>query len=297
MSAPQAHPCCAPSSDTDGPAVPQTTAPPDLVDALGSGACGQLTLVGLPAGRFLMGSQDAQAYPEDGEGPVREVEVGSFAMASTTVTVAEFAVFVAETDHRTDAEVHGDSLVFSGLLSPQVRRDAAAVRDAPWWRAVPGACWYAPEGRGSTVRERAEHPVTHVSHRDARAYAEWVGARLPTEAEWEYACRGGLVQQPFPWGGVREPEGRRLMNTFSGEFPERPDGTVGTVAVRSFPPNRFGLFETTGNVWEWTSEAALRGGSYMCHDSYCRRYRTSARTVADPETSLGHTGFRLASDL
>lgn len=298
MAAPRGRTCCAPPSGVVDPAAHgTTTAPRRLLDELGAAGPGELTLIGLAGGRFLMGSEDSWAYPEDGEGPVRWVDVAPFAMAATTVTAADFAVFVAETGHRTDAEAYGDSLVFSGLLSRRARRGEPAVRDAPWWRAVRGACWFAPEGPGSTVRGRETHPVTHVSHRDASAYARWVGTRLPDEAEWEYACRGGLSQQPFPWGGVREPEGRRLMNTFVGEFPDAPEGDVGTVAVRSFPPNRFGLYETTGNVWEWTSETVLRGGSYMCHDSYCRRYRTSARTTPEPNTSLGHTGFRLAADV
>ena len=152
------------------------------------------------------------------------------------------------------------------------------------------------------VEGRADHPVTQVSHRDAVAYATWVGGRLPTETEWEYAARGGLDQQPYPWGSEREPGGTPRMQTFHGTFPDQPTAPVGTEAAAAFPPNGFGLHTMTGNVWEWTSSPfapgddrpVLRGGSYLCHASYCRRYRTSARTASTPDTSLGHTGLRIA---
>lgn len=296
-----------------------------LLTELAALAPQDLAMIGLRGGTFLMGSEDPLAYPEDGEGPVREVGVKDFAIAATTVTVAEFAAFVAATGHRTDAETHGDSLVFTGLLAEGLHETSPAVQATPWWRQVTGATWFHPAGpgapgvagmtgvagvpgsslEGSTLEQWAGHPVTHVSHTDAEAYAQWVGARLPTETEWEFASRGGLEQQPYPWGSVREPDGRARMNTFAGDFPNGPTTPVGTVPADSFPPNGFGLHNTTGNVWEWTSSEfsaqddrpALRGGSYMCHDSYCRRYRTSARSAATPDTSLGHTGFRLALDL
>lgn len=263
-----------------------------------------LRMVGLGGGTFRMGSEDPMAYPEDGEGPVREVDLAAFAIAATTVTVAQFSAFVQATGHRTDAETHGDSLVFAGLLDEATLARAPRVASTPWWVQVTGATWLRPAGPGSSAvgAERADHPVTHVSRRDAEAFADWAGARLPTEAEWEFAARGGLTGQPFPWGAVREPDGRPRMNTFPGVFPDGPTGPVGTMSAEAFAPNGCGLFNMTGNVWEWTGDAfshddqrpALRGGSYMCHDSYCRRYRTSARTAATPDTSLGHTGFRLA---
>ena len=182
-------------------------------------------------------------------------------------------------------------------------RRRGVVAATPWWHVVPGASWRSPRGPGSDVTNLPDHPVTQVSHRDAVAYADWAGGRLPTEQEWEWAARGGLVQQPFPWGAEREPDDQPRMNTFVGEFPQ-PTGPVGTVTVRSFAPNAFGLFNTTGNVWEWTASPfsdwdrrpVFRGGSYLCHDSYCRRYRTSARTANTPDTALGHTGFRIAAD-
>ncbi len=310
---PTAGACCgpsraAPSSETKRPT---TTANPTtgagakaaVVAELAASAGGELQLIGLGAAEFQMGSEEALAYPADGEGPVRTVRVESFAISATAVTVAEFARFVQATGHLTDAEQYGDSLVFQGLLAPE-RRDLmpAPVASTPWWRQVPGAYWFAPEGAGSTAKGREDHPVTQVSQRDAQAYAAWVGARLPREEEWEFASRGGLDQQPYPWGNVRDPDGQRRMNIFPGEFPEGVAGEVGTKPVASFEPNGFGLYNTTGNVWEWTAsrfntgsdDPVMRGGSYMCHSSYCRRYRTSARTSASADSSLGHTGFRLA---
>ncbi|WP_147104726.1 SUMF1/EgtB/PvdO family nonheme iron enzyme [Nesterenkonia populi] len=300
--------CCGPARNEG--AVPEAAAPgldddAALVRELAAVAGSDLRFVGLAGGTFLMGSEDPLAYPEDGEGPVRSVQVSPFAIAATTVTVAQFATFVAATGHVTDAERHGDSLVFKGLLPDELREASPSTAEAPWWRQVAGASWLRPEGPGSSVLCREDHPVTHVSQRDAAAYAAWVGARLPTEAEWEFASRGGLEQQPFPWGAEREPDGEPRMNTFPGEFPDHPGAPVGTVPASSFPPNGYGLHSMTGNVWEWTSgrwsaadpRPVMRGGSYMCHASYCRRYRTSARTASTADTTLGHTGFRLAVDV
>ena len=295
--------CCSPqrggSSAAQGAA--RNTGSSRVLAELAALAASDLRMVGLQGGTFLMGSEAPEAYAEDGEGPVREATVGPFAVSPTTVTNAEFAAFVLETGHRTDAEIHGDSLVFAGLLSEESKSAAPAIRDAPWWRQVSGATWLYPAGDDTSVLDRPDHPVTHVSQRDALAYAQWAGARLLTETEWEFAARGGLQQQPFPWGGVREPNGTPRMNTFPGQFPDHPDAPVGTVAATSFEPNGYGLHNMTGNVWEWTTSrftsgqdaAVLRGGSYMCHASYCRRYRTSARSAVTPDTSLGHTGFRI----
>lgn len=297
--------CCGPVRET-ADRRPGGSADSDgkMLERLAADANGELRMIGLAGGTFLMGSTDRFAYPQDGEGPVREERVEPFAIAPTTVTVAEFAVFVLDTGYRTDAEKLGDSLVFQGLLPERLRSRAPVVTQTPWWRQVEGACWHRPEGPGSSAEARSAHPVTHVSQADAAAYAEWVGARLPSEAEWEFASRGGLEQQPFPWGAVREPDGTARMNTFPGDFPDGPTGPVGTVPAASFAPNAYGLYNTTGNVWEWTSgvfggtdgRPVLRGGSYMCHASYCRRYRTSARTAVTADTTLGHAGFRLALD-
>lgn len=302
--------CCgpergpAPAESTSGPDAGSdagSDAPAELLESLAARAPEDLQMIGLTGGSFLMGDDGPLAYLQE-EAPVRETTVDPYALAATTVTVAQFAAFVQATGHRTDAEIHGSSLVFSGLVSEQSSGVSPTVAGTPWWLQVAGASWHRPEGPGSEVLGREDHPVTHVSRRDAEAYAQWVGARLPSEAEWEFAARGGLVQQPFPWGGVREPEGVPRMNTFEGEFPDAPTSPVGTVAVTEFPPNGFGFHNMTGNVWEWTTgvfsrqdpREVLRGGSYMCHASYCRRYRTSARSATTADTSLGHTGFRLA---
>lgn len=255
--------------------------------------------VDLPGGPFLMGSEDALSYPQDGEGPVRRVTVPAFSISATAVSVAQFAAFVEATGYLSDAERFGDSLVFAGQVGPGV---GTPVREVPWWRQVAGASWRHPEGPGSDIAERADHPVTHVSQRDAIAYTRWSGTRLLSEAEWEYAARAGLEGRVFPWGDDREPDGVPRMNTFTGEFPDGPTAAVGPVPVDSYEPNGFGLFNMTGNVWEWTastfsrhdSRPVLRGGSFLCHDSYCRRYRNAARIANTPDTSLGHTGFRVA---
>lgn len=296
--------CCSPQPG-DRPiarSTPQPTESVGIVKELARMAPQELRLVGLRGGTFLMGSEAPEAYAEDYEGPVREVTVKPFAIAPTTVTNAQFAAFVEDTGHVTDAEHYGDSLVFEGLLSDHLRDTTAAVQATPWWRQTPGATWLYPFGDDTSVLDRPDHPVTHVSHRDALAYARWAGGRLLTEIEWEYAARGGLEQQPYPWGNVLEPDGEARMKTFSGRFPDQPDETVGTVAADAFEPNGYGLYNMTGNVWEWTSShfhpehqptPVLRGGSYMCHASYCKRYRTSARSTATADTSLGHTGFRI----
>lgn len=260
-------------------------------------------LVELHGGRFLMGSQDPDAHPADGEGPVREVAVAPFRIAALAVTVEQFAAFAGATGHLTEAERLGWSFVFAGLLPddfPPTRANATA----PWWRQVPGASWRAPAGSGSAAQ--ADHPVVHVSWHDAQAYCAWAGGRLPSEREWEFAARGGLEQARFPWGDELTPGGEHRCNVWQGDFPAHntlEDGYYGTAPADAFPPNGFGLHNTSGNVWEWCAGAflqpdlrAMRGGSHLCHASYCNRYRVSARTGATPDSSSGNTGFRLVAD-
>jgi len=272
-------------------------------------------LVDLPGGAFTMGTDGRYGYPEDGEGPAHEVVLGAFAIAPHAVSNAEFAAFAAATGHRSAAERFGWSFVFAGLL-PADFPETRAVAGAPWWRQVEGADWAHPEGPQSSIEGRGDHPVVHVSFVDAQAFCEWGATRLPTEAEWEFAARGGIAGARFPWGEEAEPGGERRMNVFQGRFPVA-DGHAGTVPVDAFGPNGFGLYNVTGNVWEWTSDwfdpdyyrdspredprgpdsgvqRAMRGGSYLCHASYCSRYRVDARGANIPDSSVGNLGFRVA---
>jgi len=265
-------------------------------------------LVDLPGGVFPMGDDSAWSYPDDGESPVRRVVVDGFAMGAHAVTNDDFASFAEDTGHRTDAERLGWSFVFAGLL-PDGFPDTRAVAATPWWRQVPGASWRAPEGAGSTLAGRGDHPVVHVSLADARAWCSWAGVRLPTEAEWEYAARAG-TSTVWPWGDELAPDGKHRANTFQGVFPDvdtAEDGWAGTAPVRSFEPNAFGLWNLVGNVWEWTDDVFVspadpsgertvtKGGSYLCHESYCRRFRPGARSGSTPDSSAGNIGFRPAS--
>ena len=272
-------------------------------------------MVKLKGGSFLMGSED-KTFPADGEGPIRKVKVNPFWMDKSAVTNAQFSEFITATNYVTEAEKFEWSYVFYQFL-PDHYPPTQGVASAPWWRQVFGATWSHPEGAHSNIDDRLDHPVVHVSWNDAVAYANWVGKRLPTEAEWEFAARGGLKQKRYPWGDQLVPNGKHRCNIWQGEFPnknEAGDGFLGTAPVESFEPNRYGLFNMTGNVWEWCSDwfspshgenrnnptgaefgtgKIVKGGSYLCHDSYCNRYRTSARTSNTPDSTTGHMGFRL----
>ncbi|WP_405931400.1 formylglycine-generating enzyme family protein [Streptomyces sp. NBC_00827] len=307
--------CCTPSRGEPArqAAVSVSSVPPAGLRADG--------MVRVSGGLFLMGAEDEWAVPGDGEGPVHPVRLAPFWIDRLAVSNAEFQNFVDATGHTTDAERYGWSFVFAGLL-PVGFPDTRAVAEAPWWRQVHGACWRHPEGPASDVRERADHPVVHVSWNDAAVYAAWAGKRLPTEAEWEYAARGGLEQRVFPWGDELEPDGEHRMNVWQGGFPghnTRADGWYGTAPVTAYPRNGYGLHNMCGNVWEWCADwyspiyygssprddppgpsigvqRVIRGGSYLCHASYCRRYRVAARSSSSPDSSTGNQGFRCARD-
>lgn len=266
-------------------------------------------MVALEGGTFSMGAEGPECVRADREGPVREVEVAAFSIDPCAVSNRRFAAFAAATGHVTDAERFGWSFVFGGLLPDEFPDTRGAVQ-APWWRQVFGADWRQPEGPHSSIDDRLEHPVVHVSWRDAQAFCRWSDARLPTEVEWEYAARGGLVQKRFPWGDELEPGGEQRMNVWQGTFPAEntlEDGFLGTCPVDAFPANGYGLHNTSGNVWEWCEDLfdvdrpgeearATRGGSYLCHHSYCNRYRVAARSSNTADTSTGNTGFRCARD-
>jgi sulfatase modifying factor 1 len=314
-SADAAAPCCAPARSATAHASPPllTRADPPLNHGF----------VAIPGGDFLMGTDDPEGFPSDGEGPVRRVTLRPFLLARYAVTNDQFAAFVAATEYQTEAERFGWSFVFH-LLVPR-RRGVEVVGnagDAPWWRGIAGACWHAPEGPGTTLKGRGDHPVVHVSWHDALAYCVWAGVRLPTEAEWERAARGGLEQRRYPWGDVLTPGGKHRCNIWQGQFPARntaEDGHVGTAPVGSYRPNAYGLHNMAGNVWEWCADwfsathhlnaprtdptgppdgnaRVIRGGSYLCHRSYCNRYRVAARSANTPDSSTGNTSFRVASD-
>jgi formylglycine-generating enzyme required for sulfatase activity len=276
-------------------------------------------MVHIHGGRSRMGNHHGDGYPADGETPVHVVDVSDFWISATTVTNAEFGEFVDATGYVTDAERYGWSFVFEGFLD-QRRPPTRSVAATPWWRQVLGASWRQPEGPGSDIARRLDHPVVHVSWNDAVAFCQWVGGRLPTEAEWEYAARGGLEGQRFPWGNDRNPGGKHRMNVWQGTFPSKntgADGYRGTGPVRVYEPNGYGLYNMTGNVWEWCQDwcdpryyahsperdpqgptlgtnRVMRGGSYLCHRSYCNRYRVDARSSNTPDSSTGNCGFRVA---
>ncbi|MEM9418728.1 MAG: formylglycine-generating enzyme family protein [Planctomycetota bacterium] len=358
MSAPKA--CCTPSASSNPGSSPAYTGPLQAVlEPIRHADQGSTDgMIELPGGPFLMGTDYPKGFPDDGEGPVREVTLRPFWIDATSVTNAQFAAFVKDTGYTTEAERFGWSFVFHLHLSKKfaesLRKDAT-VPQTPWWLAVPGAKWDRPHGERSSIKAIMDHPAVHVSWNDAMEYARWAGKRLPTEAEWEYASRGGKEQTIFPWGDVLEPRGQHRCNVWQGKFPTNntaDDGYVGTCPATAFSPNGFGLHNTSGNVWEWVSDwfsptwhveaspetrdnpigpmpveqatsccdssnqkssisnqqsvdstgyrlthKVQKGGSYLCHDSYCNRYRLGARTGNTPDSATTNNGFRCVRDV
>jgi len=287
------------------------------------------TMVRLDGGIFTMGTDDGVGFPQDGEGPARDVMVDPFYVDKYAVTTAEFLEFVRETGYTTDAERYGWSFVFQDFVNEPDREYVFQnVEAAPWWLAVEGADWLHPYGPSSSVlddTEHLKHPVTHVSWNDAQAYAKWAGKRLPTEAEWEYAARGGLEGKRYPWGDELKPDGEHRCNIWQGDFPDHntaDDGYLATAPVNEYEPNEYGLHNVAGNVWEWcadwfsaeyhTTDAyshdnptgpddgdqrVMRGGSHLCHRSWCNRYRVAARSKNAPDSSTTNIGFRCVVDV
>ena len=276
-------------------------------------------IVEIAGGTALIGT-NTPFLSADEEGPLRTAKIKRFWMDSMTVTNARFAQFVKQTGYVTEAERYGDSFVFNGLLPEDDFFDKAVVA-APWWRAVTGACWHNPTGTRYPSRAIADHPVVHISWHDAMAFAKWAGGRLPNEAEWEHAARGGQGDVIFSWGNDEPDDDKQIYcNIWQGSFPDHnscADGHFGTAPVQAFSPNPYGLYQMCGNVWEWTSQAfktrsmsqkarrfhadkagykITKGGSFLCHKSYCYRYRIAARSSNSPESTTSHQGFRLVYD-
>lgn len=317
--------CCAAArqrkDDGDGAAG-------DSVSAAAAGAAVsdaiKSRLVRLEGGSFLMGTDSAEGFASDGEGPIREIKLDSFYISPYTVTNGEFKQFVDDTGYVTEAERFGWTYVFHLLVADDVSAEVTEVpQGVPWWLPVKGAVWNKPEGPNTHIDDRMNHPVVHVSWHDAEAYCRWSGTRLPTEAEWEYAARGGLVQKTYPWGDLLKPDKDHRCNIWQGKFPSvnhASDGYVGTAPVDAYEPNGYGLYNMSGNVWEWcadwftpryhtdtsaanplfateTGRRSMRGGSFLCHRSYCNRYRVAARSSNTPDSSTSNCGFRVAADI
>ncbi|EUB98531.1 Sulphatase-modifying factor protein [Rhizobium sp. CF080] len=305
--------CCSGSRRETGQGAPGAPAGP-----ISRGVPGEA--IAVKGGETFVGTDDP-VISTDGEGPERKVSLQDFHLEIETVTIRRFAQFVEATGHVTESERFGSSAVFAPLLG-EARTATGGVIETPWWTRIDDATWRQPEGRGSLIEGRLDHPVTQVSWNDALAFAQWVGGRLPTEAEWEHAARGGNRRRRYPWGEEEPTDEAIFCNIWQGRFPDTntlQDGYFGTAPVRSFAPNEAGFYNLAGNVWEWTadpfkvrslskqakarneiarrfSDKVLKGGSFLCHKSYCYRYRIAARMGLSPDSASSNTGFRVAYD-
>lgn len=324
--------CCTPERGDSKKSELNLSVPPTVGSSKSNGNASAVKselrgdTVALDGGAFLMGTNDRR-FPADGEGPVREVTVDPFAISKYEVTNRQFAAFADDTGFQTEAEQFGWSFVFHHFVTEEVKKTVtSAVQAAPWWWQVHGADWRHPDGPDSSWEDRPDNPAVHISWNDAVAFSEWAEMRLPTEAEWEFGARGGMEQATFAWGEELTPDGKHMCNIWQGAFPDEnslEDSFHGTAPVGSFPENGFGLFDVAGNIWEWCSDwfsatyhsnarkvtrenptgpragqaKIIKGGSYLCHDSYCNRYRVGARTSSTPDSSTGNMGFRLAMNV
>ncbi len=309
-------------------------------------------MVWVPGGIFDMGAGEDNEMAWEEEKPAHKVKVKGFWMDEHEVTNEQFAAFVKSTAYVTDAEKaplleeimaqvppgtpppDPADLVAGSMVFSMPTQAVPLNNYANWWRWVHGASWKHPEGPDSDLQGREQHPVVHVSWNDAQAYCQWAGKRLPTEAEWEFAARGGLKKKKFVWGDEAPTDTKVFANTWQGKFPSEnkaADGFAGTAPIKSFAPNGYGLYDMAGNVWEWCHDwydkhlyrayekddvqdnpqgpvksndpdqpylplRVQKGGSFLCHDSYCQRYRPSARQASSPESGMSHVGFRGVKD-
>ena len=281
-----------------------------------SKSSGRDGMVAIPAGQYQVGSD--RFYPE--EAPVRQVSIASFEIDQAPVTNAEFQQFVDATGYRTVSERPPDPTIYPDLPPEEQIPESVVFLPPPptvdrseplsWWALIAGADWRHPQGPDTNLEGLMQHPVVHVAFEDALAYADWAGKRLPTADEWEVAARGGLVDQDYAWGSEKTPDGRWLANVWQGPFPwqnKETDGWFWTSPVGSFPANGYGLVDVCGNVWEWTStpyavpqgeqeRRVIKGGSFLCADNYCHRFRPSALMGQTLDTATCHMGFRCAAD-
>ena len=294
------------SGSTDSPKAGS----PDLDNLKAKSCTSKRDRIHLEGGRFQMGSDSG--YLE--ERPLRIAEVSAFAIDATEVTNAQFAAFIEHTGYVTTAERTPDPKRHPEIPANQLVAGSAVFisplvsGSSQWWQFVAGAYWKAPEGPGSSLTSRMDHPVVHISYADALAYADWAGGRLPSEAEWEFAARGGLEAARYEWGDETPDDGLPKANTWQGAFPFEDmgkDGYQGTAPVGCYAPNRYGLYDMTGNVWEWTTalydpgnpnSGLIKGGSHLCAANFCQRYRPAARQPQERDFSTSHIGFRVVYD-
>lgn len=282
-------------------------------------------MIKIPAGLYTIGTNDGVGFSGDLEGPQVQVMFEAFEIGATPVTNQEFSAFVTATNYVTESETFGWSFVFDYFIQELEEKYKQTVPNLKWWKGVLGANWRHPEGPGSTIAHRLDHPVVHVSRNDAIAYCQWAGLRLPTEAEWEVAAKGGTDYERYPWGEEFLVDGQYQCNIWQGNFPIEntlADGYSNTAPVKTFEPNGYGLYQVVGNIWEWCvnprgiplsafnqlqgpvfweklqgmddAPYAIKGGSFLCHDSYCNRYRITARNGNTGRSASNNMGFRCA---